>query len=114
MGSIVGISAQEFFRVHNAMETSREICTHFGITSRQLHVLRLRYGLPVKTKQTPRVSHNRRDDPTAEEIEQRAAECRAKRTAAEKARMARAGRVRWSLPAYSFSPRDHAFTAMSH
>lgn len=113
MGSIVGITAIEFFRVHGEKETSREICTHFGITSRQLHVLRARYGLPVKRRQTPYPSRNKTADPTAAEIEERAAECRAKRTLAEKARMARAGRVRWEMPVYSFNGRDAAFSAVS-
>lgn len=55
---------------------------------------------------------NRPADPTPEEIEERAAWCRAQRNIHEQGRDERAGRVEWRLPHYAYDGRDCAFVAV--
>lgn len=108
------INVPELFRLWNSTASNTEICLHFGITTGSLWSLRKRYGLPVR----PRAAHDdcqrRPDDPTPEEIAERAAECRARRSAQEQARMSRAGRVGWEMPAYTYDGRDCAFIGVAN
>lgn len=112
MASIRDIDVQELFRLWHSPMTNAELCKHFEINGGSLWSLRKKYALPARPHAVVRDTLRRPDDPTPEEIAQRAAECRAKRSAQEKARNARAGRVRWELPAYAYNGRDCSFASV--
>lgn len=87
-----------------------EVCRRLGVTRSKLFGLRKRYGLPPRPKNK---SNERHVDPTPEEIAERAAECRARRSPTEKARMERAGLTRWELPSYAYDGRSCSFSGVS-
>lgn len=107
------VNVQELFRLWHSEMTNTELCEHFQITGGSLWSLRKKHGLPIRPRVTNRDTLRRPDDPTPEEIVERAAECRARRTKEEKRRMEKMGRTEWEMPAYAFNGRDMAFTRMS-
>lgn len=109
---MAAVNVPELFRLyHDFTIPTTELCRMLGISNGSLHRLRVQYGLPLRPKRPANIRH---EDPTPEEIAERAAWCRARRSAEEKARSERAGRVRWEMPAYAFNGRDCSFSAMSH
>lgn len=113
MASIRGINVPELFRLWNSDMTNTELCEHFQITGGSLWSLRKKYGLPQRPRVTHRDTLRRPEDPTPEEIVERAAEMRARRSAEEKKRMEKAGRTRWEMPLYSVG-RDFVITGVAH
>lgn len=114
MASIRDIDVAELFRLWASDMTNTELCRHFGINGGSLWSLRKKYALPVRPRVQVRDTTRRPDDPTPQEIAERAAWCREQRTAQEKARNDRAGRIRWTPPAYAYNGRDCSFTGVSH
>lgn len=112
MASIRDINVQELFRLWHSPMTNTELCRHFEINGGSLWSLRKKYGLPPRPRVEVRDTLRRPDDPTPEEIAERAAECRAKRSRQERERNERAGRVRWVLPSYAFNGRDCSFASV--
>lgn len=108
----INIDVPELFRLYNDPSIpTTELCRMLNISNGSLHRLRMRYGLPLRPAQP---CNRRHDDPTPEEIEERAAECRARRSPNEKARMERSGLVRWTMPTYSYDGRDCAFMGTNY
>jgi len=114
MARMRDVDVAELFRLWNTDMTNTELCEHFQITGGSLWSLRKKYALPIRPKVTRRDTLRRPEDPTPEEIAERAAECRAKRCKEEKARNEKIGRTDWEMPAFVFNGRDMAFTRMSH
>lgn len=105
----IDVNTVDFFRLYNDKSVSlSEMCERLNITKSQAYIIRKRHNLPPRHLDD--ACQSRPDDPTPEEIEVRAAECRARRTGAEKTRTERAGRTRWTLPSYHFDGRDYTFT----
>lgn len=90
--------------------TNAELCRRLNVSGGSLHDLRKRHSLPPRPEYDNSRSYRAPNDPTPEEIEARAAECRARRTADHEAIAERAGKVRWELPEYSFCARTCSFT----
>jgi hypothetical protein len=108
----INIDVPELFRLYNDFTIpTTELCRMLNISNGSLHRLRMRYGLPLRPAQPSNMRH---DDPTPEEIEERAAECRARRSEAEKARGERAGRVGWQIPSYSCDGHDFVYVGAAH
>jgi hypothetical protein len=105
------IDEKEFVRLWFSESSLAEICETLGITGGSLWHLQNKHGLPARGR--PRDTQRRPDDPTPEEIEERAAECRKKRTKEEQARNAQIGRVAYEIPAFAFNGRDASFRRMN-
>lgn len=104
------MTTAELYRVYNDFSIPTvEVCRILGVTRSQLFFIRKRHGLPPRPRAKTTV---RLADPTPEEIAERAAECRARRTPAEKARMERAGCTRWELPSYVYDGRSCSFSGV--
>lgn len=114
MAGIREVDVQELFRLWHSPMTNTELCEHFQITGGSLWSLRVKYALPIRPRVCNRDTQRRPDDPTPEEIAERAAECRARRTKEEKKRMEKMGRTDWELPAFAFNGRDCSFSKMHH
>lgn len=108
------VNLAELFRLWHTPMKNVELCKHFGITSGSLWALRKKHGLPIRPRESRDDTNRRSDDPTPEEIAERAAWCRSQRTVQERARMERDGRVGWEMPAYSFNGRDCSFSGVPH
>ena len=68
----INIDVPELFRLYNDFTIpTTELCRMLNISNGSLHRLRMRYGLPLRPAQPSNMRH---DDPTPEEIEERAAE----------------------------------------
>lgn len=89
-----------------------ELAAALGVHRGSLQTLRERYGLPLRPHHSPKATNTRLDDPTADEIEERAAECRAKWSREEEERRLVAGRRRYEFPRYQYDGRNAAFCAM--
>lgn len=113
MAGIREVNVPELFRLWNSEMTNTELCEHFQITGGSLWSLRKKYALPQRPKVANRDTQRRPEDPTPEEIAERAAECRAKRTKEEKARMEKLGRTEWDIPAFAYNVRNASFSEMA-
>lgn len=102
---------KEFARLWESELTLAEICEQLGITGGSLWALQKKHGLPARGR--PRDTQRRPDDPTPEQIAERAAECRAKRSKEERARMEKIDRVDYEIPAFAFNGRDASFSRIS-
>lgn len=104
----------ELHRLWYSGMTNAELCYTLGVARSSLDVLRSRYKLDRR----PFERNNKKaepESPTIEEIEARAAEVRARWSEEEHLRrLCAAGRREWSMPAYAFHRRDHAFSEASH
>lgn len=109
MKGVREVDLEELFRQWGSPMTNVQLSKHLGITGGTLSYLGKKHGLPQRPRVTTRDTQRRPADPTQEEIEERAAECREMRTKEEKERLERAGRVDYSLPSYAFSRTDYAF-----
>lgn len=109
---MASVNVSELLRLYNDPSISTtDLCFRLRISSGSLHRLRMRYGLPLRPMQKPNV---KQADPTPEEIAERAAECRERRTKEETARAEKSGRVRYRLPVYAYDGRDCAFTGTAY
>ena len=110
-GASKKIDEKKFVRMWHSEATLAEICETLGITGGSLWFLQKKHGLPARGR--PRDTQRRPDDPTPEQIEQRAAECRAKRTKEERARNERIGRIDYAIPAFAYNSRNGSFREMN-
>lgn len=89
---------------------SPEIARQLGITGTYLYQLKQRHKLPDRE----RIRHYDVDDPSEEEIAERAAAIRAAWPEGEaEKRFCGGSSTRWSPPSLRYSPRDSVFTACS-
>lgn len=111
--SVIMVDVAKLFRLHaDTNLTTAEVCDGLGITRNQLYALQKKYGLAKRSIE--QTAQRRHDDPTPEEIAERAAWCRARRSADERRRDENRGRVRWNLPSYTYNGRDCSFSASVH
>jgi len=110
-GAARRIDEKEFVRLWFSDASLAEICETLGITGGSLWHLQNKHRLPARGR--PRDTQRRPDDPTPEEIEQRAAECREKRTKEEQARNERIGRIDYAIPAFAYHCRSGSFREMN-
>lgn len=103
------VDVAELFRLWHSDLTNTELCERLGLTGGSLWSLRKKYGLPIRKRVENPDRQRRPDDPTPEEIAERAAECRARRSKDERERMERSGRQEWRLPSYAFDSSGRAF-----
>lgn len=114
MAGIRDVDVPELFRLWNTSMTNIELCEHFQIAVGSLWSLRRRHGLPQRPRSARTDTHRRPSDPTPEQIAERAAWCRARRSSQDNARSEQAGRVGWELPAYAFDGRECSFKRVAH
>ena len=114
MAGIREVDVQELFRLWHSPMTNTELCEHFRVTGGSLWSLRKKYGLPIRPRVANRDTGRRPEDPTQEEIAERAAECRARRKKEDRARTEKVGRVDWQMPSYSLNVRTLSFSEMPH
>ena len=101
---------KEFVRLWYSEASLAEVCETLGITGGSLWHLQSKLGLPARGR--PRDTQRRPGDPTPEEIKERAAECRKKRTKEEQARNDRIGRIDYEIPAFAYNCRNGSFREM--
>lgn len=89
-----------------------ELADAIGVHRGSLYTLRERYGLPLREQHCLKGNAAHKSDPTAEEIEQRAAECRAKWSREEEARRWLGGRRGYEFPRYAYDGRSVVFSGM--
>ena len=114
MAGIREVDVNELLRLWNSDMSNTELCLHFGLTGGSLWSIRKKYGLPIRQRVESPDRTRRPDDPTPEELEERAACCRARRASDQQDRDANAGRQAWTLPSYAFNGRDCSFSPMGH
>lgn len=111
----MSFNAADLYRLWYSPITNAELCRALNVGRSSLDVLRVRYKLARRPFERNNPKFKNDNVPTAEEIAARAAEVRAGWSEEERERrLAATGRRPWSMPAYSFHPREHAFLEASH
>ncbi len=106
-GAAKKIDEKEFVRLWFSDASLAEVCETLGITGGSLWHLQNKHALPVRGR--PRDTTRRPDDPTPEQIKERAAECRKKRSKEERARNEQTGRVAYEIPAFAYHCHSGSF-----
>lgn len=104
----------KLWRLWHTEMTNAELCRALGVARSTLDVLRMRYKLPRRKFERKPPCDYVENNPSAEEIAERAAEIRAgwPEGEAEKRMVGRRSR-RWEMPAFAFKPREHSFSEIS-
>lgn len=88
---------------HDYSIANEELMKLLDVKPGAFYRLRVRYGLPSRPMQCWRGTHDESDDPTPEEIAERAAECRQKWSPPERERRNCRPSQAWTPPQYHFA-----------
>jgi hypothetical protein len=88
---------------HDYSIANEELMKLLDVSPPAFYRLRLKYSLPRRPIQCWRKTNGEPDDPTTEEIAERAAECRQKWSAAERVRRNCHRTETWTPPQYHFA-----------
>lgn len=112
-GQSITIDVKKLFALWGSDLGTMQIAAEMGLTKNQVWSASRRLGLPTR----PRSGSDRdqRENPTPEQIAERAAAVRAGWPAGEaERRFVGARSIGWSIPAYAFNGRDASFKATEH
>ena len=112
-GQSITIDVKRLFALWGGNMGTMQIAAAMGLTKNQVWSAARRLGLPTR----PRSGSDRdqRENPTPEQIAERAAAVRAGWPEGEaERRMVGQRQRRWSLPSYAYNGRDCAFQATEH